>query len=94
MIGALNGCMGDTWTAAGNVFANTSTKSKTLPGNPLPPRNFEAPSLDSLGLTDFNNGNGGNYQLTPSSPFKNASTDGKDPGADIDALQAATAGVL
>ena len=26
MVGTLNGCMGDTWTAAGNVFANTSTK--------------------------------------------------------------------
>ena len=43
---------------------------------------------------DFNNGNGGNYQLSPTSPFKNAGTDGKDPGADIDGLQTATAGVL
>ena len=43
---------------------------------------------------DFNNGNGGNYQLSPTSPFKNAGTDGKDPGADIDGLQNATAGVL
>ena len=95
MVGALNGCMGDTWTAAGNVFANTSTKSpKLLPGSPLPARNFEAPNFDSLGLMDFNNGNGGNYQLSPTSPFKNAGTDGKDPGADIEGLQTATAGVL
>jgi hypothetical protein len=95
MVGTLNGCMGDTWTAAGNVFANTSTKSpKLLPGSPLPARNFEAPNFDSLGLMDFNNGNGGNYQLSPTSPFKNAGTDGKDPGADMDGLQAATAGVL
>ncbi|MFZ1931167.1 MAG: hypothetical protein WAU50_18660, partial [Candidatus Sulfotelmatobacter sp.] len=95
MVGTLNGCMGDTWTAAGNVFANTSTKSpKLLPGSPLPTRNFEALNFDSLGLMDFNNGNGGNYQLSPTSPFKNAGTDGKDPGADIEGLQTATAGVL
>ena len=94
MVGTLNGCMGDTWTAAGNVLANTSTKSSKLPGNPLPARNFEAPNFDSLGLMDFNKGNGGNYQLSPTSPFKNAGTDGKDPGADMDGLQTATAGVL
>ena len=67
---------------------------EALPGSPLPARNFEAPNFDSLGLMDFNNGNGGNYQLSPTSPFKNAGTDGKDPGADMDGLQTATAGVL
>ena len=67
---------------------------EALPGSPLPARNFEAPNFDSLGLMDFNNGNGGNYQLSPTSPFKNAGTDGKDPGADIEGLQTATAGVL
>jgi hypothetical protein len=95
MIGTLDGCMGDTWTAAGNVFANTSvSKSSKLAGSPLPARNFEAPGWESVGFVDFNSGNGGNYQLSPSSPYKNAGTDGKDPGADIDGLQTATAGVL
>ena len=36
----------------------------------------------------------GNYRLGPASPFKNAGTDGKDPGAAIDALEAATAGAV
>ncbi|MGA2645213.1 MAG: Ig domain-containing protein [Candidatus Sulfotelmatobacter sp.] len=92
MLGALHGCMGDTWTAAGNVFANTSSTSK-FPGSPLPAQNVEAPNLESLGFTDFNNGNGGNYQLAPGSPFRNVGTDGKDPGADITGLMQATAGV-
>jgi hypothetical protein len=94
MMGALNGCMGNTWVAAGNVFANSSLNSSRFPGAPLPPRNFEAPSLDSLGFVNFNNGNGGDYQLLPSSPYKGAGSDGRDPGADIDSLQTAIAGVL
>jgi Putative Ig domain len=93
MVGALNGCMGNTWTAAGNVFANTSKSSK-LPGSPIPPRNLEAPNGDSLGFMEFNNGNGGNYRLAPNSRFANAGTDGKDPGASMDEIEAATAGVL
>jgi hypothetical protein len=42
---------------------------------------------------NYNNGNGGNYQLQNNSPYKNAGTDGKDLGADIAGLQAALAGV-
>jgi hypothetical protein len=40
---------------------------------------------------DFKNGN---YILAPSSPFKNAGTDGKDIGADIAGLNAATISVI
>jgi hypothetical protein len=39
-----------------------------------------------IGFVDYA---GGNYRLTSSSVFKNAATDGKDVGADIDALLAA-----
>ena len=95
MIGALNGCMGNSWTATGNVFANSSTsKSPKFPGAPFPTGNFEEPSPDAVGFVNFNNGNGGDYHLLPTSPQRNASTDGKDPGAEVDAMQTATAGVL
>ena len=93
ILGTLNGCMGNTWTMAGNVFVNTSSLSK-LPGSPLPAVNFAASNPDSVGFTNFNNGNGGNYLLLPTSPYKNAGTDGKDPGADIVSLQSVTAGIL
>ncbi len=53
--------------------------------------NFFPPSLDAVGFVDRV---AGNYRLAPSSPYKNAATDGTDIGADIDALDAATAGVL
>ena len=37
---------------------------------------------------------GSDYHLVPGSPYKNAGTDGRDIGADIDAVNAATAGAL
>jgi hypothetical protein len=46
----------------------------------------------NVGFVNFNSGNGGNYALLPSSPYKNAGSDGKDLGADISAVQAAIAG--
>jgi hypothetical protein len=41
------------------------------------------PSPNNVGFVEYNNGNGGNYELQPTSPYKNAGTDGKDLGADI-----------
>jgi hypothetical protein len=41
----------------------------------------------------FMNAAASNYQLAPGSIGKNAGTDGKDVGADIDALNAAVVGV-
>src|SRR5262245_11454915 len=54
-----------------------------------PPDNFFPPSLDQVG---FVNRGGGNYRLTPASPYKNAGTDSKDIGCDFDALDAAING--
>jgi len=56
--------------------------------NRYPQGNWFPPDITSVGFIDD-----GNYRLAPDSPFKNAGTDGKDIGADIDAIEAATAGV-
>ena len=94
MIGTLNGCMGNTWTAQGNVFANSSSPSSSkFPGDPLPAGNVEESSSDALSFVNFNNGNGGDYHLLSSSRYKGTASDGKDPGADIDSILSATAGV-
>ena len=58
-----------------------------------PSGNFFPASFASVQFVNFNGGNGGDYHLLPSSPYKNAATDGQDLGADIDAIQAAIAGV-
>jgi hypothetical protein len=39
--------------------------------------------MSTVGFTNYNNGNGGNYQLLSTSPYKNAGTDGLDLGANI-----------
>jgi len=55
-----------------------------------PPNNLFPASLDKVGFVDLA---GGNYRLAASSPYKKAGTDGRDIGADIDALPApATSG--
>jgi len=56
-----------------------------------PADNFFPATLADVGFVDLA---GGNYRLAASSPYKGAGTDGKDIGADIDAVDAATAGVV
>jgi len=46
-----------------------------------------------VGFVDFRDGVGGNYRLSASSKFKRVGSDGKDMGADIDAIEKATDGV-
>lgn len=56
-------------------------------GNLTPRDPKEIKFLDDQG------GNGGNYRLSPHSPHKRGSADGRDVGADIDAVTKLTAGV-
>ena len=64
-----------------------------FPPSKWPANNYFPATPADVQFVNYNNGNGGNYQLLPSSPYKNAGTDGKDLGADIAGLQAALAGV-
>jgi len=54
-----------------------------------PTNNFFPSSLDEVGFVDFARRN---YRLSDLSPHKNRGTDGKDIGADLDAIDAALAG--
>lgn len=72
----------------GAIFANN-----VIPGgiaSSYPPNNFFPASLSDVG---FSNLAGADYRLLLTSPFKFAGTDGKDVGADLDAINAATAGI-
>jgi hypothetical protein len=51
------------------------------------------PTTASSQFVNYNNGNGGDYHLLSSSPYVNAGSDGKDLGADLNAIATATAGV-
>jgi hypothetical protein len=53
-----------------------------------PSDNFFPPTSEFLG--NFVSASGGNYRLAVSSPYNNSSTDGRDVGANIDPLEAAS----
>jgi hypothetical protein len=76
-----------------NVAANAiiDTPPSYGPGS-WPRGNFFPKSAGAVKFDDYNGGNGGDYHLQPASPYKGKAIDGKDLGADVDAIRAATAG--
>jgi hypothetical protein len=59
-----------------------------------PRDNFLDHSISDVGFVNHNGGRGGDYRLGTNSRHKRTAPDGKDPGADVDAVEKATAGVL
>lgn len=78
------------WTLSSNAVIAVPNNS---PSSSWPAGNFFPLNAAAVQFVNYNNGNGGDYHLLSSSPYKNAATDGKDLGADIDAVLSATAGV-
>jgi hypothetical protein len=77
-------------------FSNSSFAGNVIIASPptkWPAGNFFPSSAAAVKFIRYNGGNGGDYHLQSSSRYKHAGTDGKDPGADLDAIQAAVAGV-
>lgn len=84
-----NACFtNSTFTANAIVGGMTSYPSSSWPAG-----NFFPASAASVQFVNYNGGTGGDYHLQASSPYKNQGTDGKDLGADIDAVNSAIAGV-
>jgi hypothetical protein len=78
-------CFSNYTFAANAIIASPPTK--------WPPKNFFPASAGAVRFVNYNAGNGGDYHLQSSSPYKGLGTDGKDLGADVNALDAAIAGV-
>jgi uncharacterized protein (TIGR03437 family) len=76
-------------TIAGNLIVGLEN---TLSPSNYPVNNLFPSSMDTVGFTSYNGGNGGNYQLVSSSPYHDAATDGRDPGIDMNALNTALQG--
>lgn len=78
-------------------FANSAFAANAIIAPPAegswPEKNFLPSSAGTVEFVDYNGGNGGDYRLQPSSPYKGKATDGKDLGADVDVINFATAGV-
>jgi hypothetical protein len=82
-----NACFSSSAFSANAIVGTSSTytSAKWPAGNYLPA------SAVNVGFVNYNGGIGGDYHLQPSSPYKNKGTDGKDLGADIDAVNSAIA---
>ena len=63
------------------------------PPSTWPAQTFFPATVSVVQFVNYNNGNGGDYHLKSTSPYKGAGTDGKDLGADVSAVNAAIAGV-
>ncbi len=79
-----------TYTFANNALVATPA---AFPPSSWPANNMFPQTADGVGFMNYNNGNGGNYELQSASPYKNKGTDGKDLGADIVGLNQALANV-
>ena len=86
-----------TFTACFSEYSFTKNALIGTPSNyPVkawPQGNAFPSGVNAVGFVNYHDGNGGDYRLLPSSPYKNAGTDGKDLGADVEAIDAKTAGV-
>ena len=86
MEGVLNSCWSN-YSFVNNVLMDATGH------NNWPAGNYTPATIPAVGFVNWNGGVGGNYQLAASSPYKGKAADGKDPGADITAVNAAIAGV-
>src|SRR5712692_3708606 len=106
--GGLRNCAGQQPHAlamVNNCFQDPNFTHNVIVGaqGSWPPGNWFPNNFSDVGFVDFKNGDGDNYHLCkgPKQPgsckgaskYLKAGTDGKDVGADIDAIQAATEGV-
>ncbi len=79
-----------TYTFSNNGLIATPS---AFPPSVWPANNMFPQTADDVGFMNYNNGNGGNYELQSSSPYKGKGSDGKDLGADIAGLNEALANV-
>jgi len=77
---------------AGYVFSYNAILESPLPSSKWPSDNFFYTNA-AIGFVNYNNGNGGDYHLLPSSPAIGAASDGTNLGANVDAVLSAISGV-
>lgn len=98
--GIFGGNVGEGTPAFNTYTANYTFAKNVIVGAPssIYPSQSCAPAttcypatLDDVGFVDWRNND---YRLASTSPYNNAGTDGKDIGADVDAVNTATAGAI
>lgn len=75
----------------GNVLISRDVNQYPFPSDGSSIGNYGPATPNDVGFVDFA---GGNLRLAATSPYKGKATDFRDPGADIDAVEAATIGAV
>jgi hypothetical protein len=84
----LNTCFTN-YTFSGNALIGVPSR---FPASSWPSGNSLLPDGNSAGFVNFHGGNGGDYHIKTGTPLKGAASDGKDMGADMDAIASAIGG--
>jgi hypothetical protein len=98
--GPLKNCAGQQDRNSPGTVLSSCFASYTFDHNALinggggwPKGNFSVKNTSDVKFADYREGNGGDYHILPGSKLKGAASDGKDIGADIDAVNKAIDGV-
>ena len=85
-------------TSLNNAFTDWTSNNNAVVGpyasSTYPASTIVLANAASIGFVNYNNGSGGDYHLSPTSPLHNAASDGTDIGANVDTVLADTAGVI
>jgi hypothetical protein len=71
------------WTGASSFTGNLIVTNYANSPLVFPHGNQTLPTWEAMDFVNFNGGDGGNYQLSPTSPYRGSATDGTNPGADV-----------
>jgi hypothetical protein len=88
-ITTLTACFGPYSFASNALIGSPSA----FPPSLWPSDNFFPTNASAVQFVNYNNGDGGNYQLMNTSPYRNAGTDGNDLGADVARILSETTNV-
>jgi hypothetical protein len=76
------------WTGTSFFTSNLLITDNVSRSLTFPDGNHASPTWDQVGFVNFNGGDGGQYLLAPTSPYKGSASDGTDPGADVISVMA------
>ena len=89
--------LGQSYSALTQVISDLTFTHNVWAGDPSPYQiagNFFPTDLPQIGFVNYNGGNGGDYHLASSSPYKGLATDGTDPGVDMNTMNTVLTKVL
>jgi hypothetical protein len=87
--GKISACWAGSSSFTGNVLITNYATSSLV----FPPGNRTSATWAAVGFVSFNGGDGGDYHLSSTSPYRGLATDGTNPGANVTAVMSPMAAI-